>query len=171
MRAGSIPISCCSFFAFQEILHLSSILRVTPHTWLTDVEFGFDHGTLAYSDEVATLSFARKFNRTCRDHNSWIWFSPCEAHRLQRFTLCGTCRDHNSWLRFSPCEAHRLQMLTLMPYLSRPQHRPRQRPATSSHKKKPTLRSRSPCASWAPTRSGVCAGCAIGFPRTAPLCP
>ena len=30
----------------------------------------------------------------------------------------------------------------------------------------PTLRSRSPCASWAPTRSGV-----TGFPRTAPLCP
>ena len=32
-------------------------------------------------------------------------FHPC---------LCGTCRDQNSWLRFSPCEAHRLQMLTLL---------------------------------------------------------
>ena len=35
----------------------------------------------------------------------------------------------------------------------------------------PTLRSRSPCASWAPPHSGVCAGSAIGFPRTAPVCP
>ena len=35
--------------------------------------------------------------------------------------LCRTRRDHNSWLRFSPCEAHRLQMLTPMPHLSRPQ--------------------------------------------------
>ena len=32
-----------------------------------------------------------------------------------------------------------------------------------------TLRSRSPCASWAPPPvRGVCAGCATGFPRTAP---
>ena len=78
-------------------------------------------------------------------------------------SLCRTCRDHNSWLRFSPCEAHRLQMLTLVPHLSRPQHRPRQRPATSSHnkkKKRPTLRSRSPCASWAPPPfGGLCGMC------------
>ena len=34
----------------------------------------------------------------------------------------------------SLCEADSLQMLTLMLHLSRPQNRPRQRPATSSHK-------------------------------------
>ena len=35
----------------------------------------------------------------------------------------------------------------------------------------PTFRSRSPCASWAPPRSGVSAGKATGLPRTAPFCP
>ena len=34
----------------------------------------------------------------------------------------------------------------------------------------PTLRSSSPCASWAAPLSGVCAGSATGFPRTAPTC-
>ena len=33
-----------------------------------------------------------------------------------------------------------------------------------------TLRSSSPCASWAAPLSGVCAGSATGFPRTAPTC-
>ena len=34
----------------------------------------------------------------------------------------------------------------------------------------PTLRSSSPCASWAAPLSGVCAGSSTGFPRTAPTC-
>ena len=34
----------------------------------------------------------------------------------------------------------------------------------------PTLRRCSPCASWAAPLSGVCAGSATGFPRTAPTC-
>ena len=33
-----------------------------------------------------------------------------------------------------------------------------------------TLRSSSPCATWAAPLSGVCAGSATGFPRTAPTC-
>ena len=62
-------------------------------------------------------------------------------------------------------------MLTLVPHLSRPQHRPRQRPATSSHKLKYQLfGGRSPCASWAPPRSGVCAGmCHWLSPHRTPL--
>ena len=29
--------------------------------------------------------------RTCRDCNSWLWFSPCGAHRLQMMTLVASC--------------------------------------------------------------------------------
>ena len=47
----------------------------------------------------------------------------------------------------------------------------RRSPPCSSRQHLPTLRSRSPCASWAPSLSGVCAGSANGSPRTAPFCP
>ena len=47
----------------------------------------------------------------------------------------------------------------------------RRSPSCSSRQDLPTLRSRSPCASWAPPLSGVCARSATGSPRTAPFCP
>ena len=47
----------------------------------------------------------------------------------------------------------------------------RRSPSCSSRQHLPTLRSRSPCASWTPPLSGVCAGSATDSPRTAPFCP
>ena len=49
---------------------------------------------------------------TCRDHNSWLRFSPCAAHRLQMLTLMRHLSRPQLWS--SPCEAHCLQMLTLV---------------------------------------------------------
>ena len=41
-------------------LLVSAVASAPPHTWLTDVEFGFDHGTLAYSDELPLCRWCRQ---------------------------------------------------------------------------------------------------------------
>ena len=46
----SLALDCCEEF----------VASAPPHTWLTDVEFGFDHGTLAYSDELPLCRWCRQ---------------------------------------------------------------------------------------------------------------
>ena len=85
----SLALDCCEEF----------VASAPPHTWLTDVEFGFDHGTLAYSDElplcrwcrqrhvrkfyIILRRFARKFNQKL-----YCWASRCLRGRSQIITMC-----------------------------------------------------------------------------------